>query len=141
MKGEKLHLSVDIRISVQNVIRDYVGLIKWLSSKLSLLTLGCWLVFSIRYKFPLLSESSSQLESYWLPQRYMYHYCTFRVVLSCWLLWWFIGIVAGQNYWFLPCVGILHGVFWNCQSQSSRRTLLGPIQLKSSGSFDKAYMM
>lgn len=61
----------------------------------------------------LLSGSKVQLSSCWLLPRYKYHYHTFRDILLCRSLLWFIGFTAEQGYWLMWVILIkLSSVGW-----------------------------
>lgn len=61
----------------------------------------------------LLSGSKVQLSSCWLLPRYKCHYHTFRDILLCRSLLWFIGFTAEQGYWLMWVILIkLSSVGW-----------------------------
>lgn len=77
----------------------------------------------------LLGGPQVQLQSCWLSLRQTRHYCTLRVIVSCWPLR-FIGIQTRQNHWLFPSFGRLYGAFWYYESQSSERSSSSQVQLK-----------
>lgn len=62
--------------------------------------------------FLLLGMSGILLENWWLLPTYVHHY-TLRVMAPCWLLMWFMGIIAGWDSWLLPFFRRLPSAFWS----------------------------
>lgn len=81
--------------------------------------------------FFLLSKSNIQLDTCWLLPRYKCHYFTFKVILSCWNLW-FVDKWSKQHYQLLSSLGSLYCTFQLCVSQFSERRHFYQIPLESS---------
>lgn len=57
---------------------------------------------SSRHNFPVVELVLSSIRELLATIRYVCHCCTLGVLMSCWLLWRFIYLLVGKDYWLLP---------------------------------------